>query len=131
MNKYPETKMTGEELHQAYVSTPVLGRSVDFAMIAVGNAALRHAIDSGQVVTLDEHNAGCAKFGKELAKSLQAKLDAAEQCNAARDMAIAEAVRNAAREKFQGNAGERIGITTAYGQISSLDLAAIISKVPA
>jgi hypothetical protein len=104
--QYPVTGMSEPELQDA-VSIPdqsVLGRARNIA-----NAALRHAIDSGQLPT------------KEAYDQLRADLLAAEARNAARDMAIAEAVRNAC-------AGT-IGYPNPLMQLISIDLAAIIAKV--
>lgn len=48
---YPETKLTGKEAWRIYKS--IFG-SPESGLIYVANAAVRHAIDAGQVVTRDE-----------------------------------------------------------------------------
>lgn len=99
---YPVTQMMDIEL-QAAVDIPgqsVLGRAKNIA-----NAALRHACDTGQVVPIGE----IVVMGRE--------------SRAARDMAIAEAVRNASRAAAAGAS------TLIYGRISGIDLAAIIAQV--
>lgn len=112
---YPETQMTGKELWNVYFKND--GNS-EGSYVAVANAALRHAIDSGQLPT------------KEAYDQLRADLLEAEQRNAARDMAIAEAVRDEIQKWMEHPTwAHAIGGSLAQG-MRGFDLAAIIAKVP-
>lgn len=74
---YPVTQMTYGELSRVWsVSPPGIA-----SMSAIANAALRHAIDAGQVITALDHNNALA--------TLDVSLTAARD---ARDMAIARAL---------------------------------------
>lgn len=52
---YPETLMSGQDLHDAY--TNCKSPDIKCSFKAAGNAAIRHAIDAGQVVTKEAHDA--------------------------------------------------------------------------
>lgn len=88
---------------------------------SLANAALRHAIEAGQVTSMADHQDALITLGRNLQGIEIAR-------HAARDMAIAEAVRDACRNNFKGGLA-CIGETTAYGRISNVSLAAIIAKV--
>jgi len=68
--QYPITTMSSTDLYEAYANA--YGHGVESAMVAVADAAIRHAIDSGQL---------CASTDR-----------------AARDMAIAQSVKRACAE---------------------------------
>ena len=50
--KWPETMMSGEDLEEIYMLTNAGAGSQDF--VAVANAAIAHALETGQVVLPDE-----------------------------------------------------------------------------
>jgi hypothetical protein len=104
--------MRGAELHQAAQMHP--HGVINECFRNVANAALRHAIDSGAVAT------------KEAYDQCRADLLAEEQRSAARDMAIAEAVRDAA---IHGATRAHLCFRTL--EAADFDLSAIIAKVPA
>jgi hypothetical protein len=109
---YPKSKMTMDEINNACSAL-----SPDFychPLRSIANAALRHAIDAGQVVVPN---------GLETFRAIG-------RARASRDMAIAEAVRDACRNKFAGGNAD-ISAATAYGRISNIALANIIAKVQA
>jgi hypothetical protein len=107
--QYPVTKISAFDLHVEYVKA--LG-GVDEGHAAVANAALRHAIDNGQVVTIDDYRAVCSLHDK------------AFNDRAARDMAIAETVQQKAFDAVR-NATQGFECMN----INSLNLAAIIASV--
>lgn len=122
---YPITSMTFDELaivHNAQMdSTPnEFARSVR----AIANAALRHAVDAGQVVPKGEHEATLHRLGDQLK-------DITLGDRAARDMAIAEAVRAAAVSQFDAavNCLAFLKATHVAKQIGEIDLSAIIAGV--
>jgi hypothetical protein len=107
---YPTTNMTFDELaivHNAQLDSKPneFARSVR----AVANAALRHAVDAGQVVPKDEHEAALHRLGDQLKDIILGD-------RAARDMMIAEAVRSASEQASYTIAGR-------------VDLAAIIATI--
>jgi hypothetical protein len=107
---YPETAMSDKELFRA------AGAGDDVLKFrAIANEAIRHAIDNGQVIVPlnDEHIASIV----------------AEQ-RAARDIAIAEAVRSACLEQGHKHV---TGFDAARMMVDifKIDLNLIITKVPA
>lgn len=85
---YPETTMTPNELIKVFFGEP--GSVTDagsqrYAFVAVANAALRHAIDAGQVAPAEAYD------------QCRADLLAAEKRNAERDLAIARNVLESCR----------------------------------
>ena len=108
---YPVTGMTGKECRNVFNAAPDDNDSDHWLSIA--NAALAHAVDANEILTLADHQATITAFGEKLR-------DAAS----GREMAIAEAVR--------GGCGK---ICDSYSfaaqrKVDSLNLAAIIAKVP-
>jgi hypothetical protein len=59
--KYPQTKMSDQELSAAWCKTSGPHGTAGVAMRDVANAAIARAIEDGDVVPLDEHNAAFAK----------------------------------------------------------------------
>jgi hypothetical protein len=100
--QYPVTEMTMDELRSIWAGEP----RVDDGLTAIANAALRHAIDNGQVLDSAEFN---RLFGER----------------AARDMAIAKAVRETCYEIAQGHQ-MRTGVLDAMDR---MDLGTIIASV--
>lgn len=100
---YPVTQMTSDDFSDAMGALMLYeGRAR-----AVANAALRHAIDAGQVVTKADH-------------------DAAVERGAERDMDIADAVRAACiMECSKSGAARQIDLI-----LENIVLAGIIAKVP-
>lgn len=109
---YPATQIGDNDLCSAYYGGgPVVGATAEMAAFyRIANAALRHAIEAGQVITMADHHEEMAKLDDE------------------RDMAVAKAVRDACRSKFK-EGFVAIPETCAYGRISGIDLAAIIAKI--
>lgn len=178
---YPETRMTLHDLQT------IMGFSASYDMKAIANAALRHAIDAGQVLlpfngclTCDGHvvygsvddvehftalfrslepGAPTKAEYDQLSRALGQAERFLEQLNwtrdshgnwsysgcgvspegasarfaneqrAARDMAIAEAVRDACRNNFMDQGNPAIKVTNAYGRISNVNLDFVISTV--
>jgi hypothetical protein len=136
--QYPVTGMSGEELHKVYVTE---GKGIDSGMVAVANAAIRHAIDSGAVATIEAYDQlrtdvlEAERKYDELRQlvnndakrgAFPAYKDTPEGiASAARDMAIAEAVKHAVACHAVRVADGAV-IMRHFGYI---DLAAIISKV--
>lgn len=108
---HPVTRMTGEELCSVYNSHD---GGVDTSLVATANAALRHAIDAKQIISLVDHQAEMIAFGVKLR-------DAAR----GRDMAVAEAVREACFQVACRNIA-----SSAARDTENLDLAAVIAGVP-
>jgi hypothetical protein len=100
---YPQTTLNGNELERIYQQKN-MGRSGGF--MAIANAAIRRACDSGQVVLREE-------------------FDRAVGDRAARDMAVAIAVRNTCRE-IAAKHQMRTGVIE---DIKRIDLFAIIDEV--
>lgn len=124
--QYPVTMMTRDELFA--VSQAAARKSSPFAdhgsvvHTAVANAALRHAIDNGQVIPLDQHV-------KEIG---EAHVQGINSGRAARDMAIAQSALNEALAAAGPLYAE--AQTTALGRqfverMARIDLAAIIAEV--
>jgi hypothetical protein len=122
---YPVAQMNDDAICSAYYSGgSVIGPVAELAAFyRVANAALRHAIDAGQVITALDHNNALAALDVSLTAARDAVFKEGLR-NSARDMAIAKAVRSesmrAARLRFAHKA---------EGDIECLDLAAIIAKV--
>lgn len=111
---YPETSMTPYICLVAAKNSDA--RSMDCTdahLIAIANAALRHAIDAGQVVTKDEHESALARLGDHLCGIAIAP-------DAVRDMAIAEAVRNECAATMGG---------ACRSTFKRIDLATIIATI--
>jgi hypothetical protein len=82
---YPETQMSEETMRTAYDLH--FGGSVFGALTRVANAALHHAIDAGQIITMNDHHSALDTLGRSLR-------DIAITRHTDRDMAIARAVEN-------------------------------------
>jgi hypothetical protein len=195
--RYPETAMTKDDLNRAFNEC---GNLASTSLQRVANAALRHAIDSGAVVTKADHEAALIRQGERLQavavsalreqsmpprdsnlvdicsafslredgdsyciadriihhiRNLQAAIRAHEaeqsqpagaakgrntcdckvaydgEARAKRDLKVAEAVRDAARNYFTQSmhAPDWIKSSTGYGWVSNLDLPAIIASI--
>jgi hypothetical protein len=61
---YPETKMRAFDLHAAYIKAR---GGADEGHTAVANAALCHAIDNGQVITMEDHADKLEEIGRKVA----------------------------------------------------------------
>lgn len=90
---YPESGMTEQELLKVYYISGAPSTVLQYRAIA--NAALRHAIDAGQVMPLDQHV-------KEMG---EAHIQGIVSARATRDLAIAEAVREWYVNQFPGIRG--------------------------
>lgn len=137
---YPETRMPGHELHDVYVKNN--DPTVDQSMVAVANAALRHAIDAGQVVSKEDHEQALITLGerlKDIAISASGtrtyvteELTLDRYREVVREewdkhaMAIAAAVRVEFRQAL---AQHRVNLADLREAVDALDLAAIIAKV--
>lgn len=119
---YPETTMRHEDMLTFYVDAlRKLGYNAVQAetqgLDAVVNAALRHAVDAGQVMPKDEHEAALHRLGERLKGITLGD-------RAARDMNIAVAVRNTAYTEAMNCQSGHEGTV-----IRQINLAAIISTV--
>lgn len=105
---YPVTRLNHSELADIYFGAfDFRTKQIEsIGAVAIANAALRHAIDAKQIITMADHHEEMAKHDE------------------ARDMAIAEAVRDACRISARAADAWRTDAT-----ISDIDLAAIIAKV--
>lgn len=119
---YPTHTGDLDALRNEYNS--ILGSTVNGALERVANAALRHAIDAGQVVAKDDHEAALHRLGDQLKR-------VALGDRAVRDMAIAAAVRTAAltahpvSRDFETSEDRN----ELWFRIHSLDLSTIIATV--
>lgn len=121
--QYPVTGMTNAEIAKLWADTCNRGDDYQQVMRDFINAALRHAIDAGTVVTRDAHELAMVKLQCNAnAAEIRAEVRSNSE-RAARDMAIAEAVREAVLSGF--NAALNSGTST-----FQVDLTAIIAKVP-
>jgi hypothetical protein len=123
---YPVTQMLHMRMFDVY---SVELRSRGFSTVsadshglaAVANAALRHAVDGDQVIPADEHKAAIGvtrnKWADQVAEMTKDR--------DARDMAVAEAMRNHIRD---GWALSEHAACRKY--CDSIDLAAIIHGIP-
>lgn len=110
---YPVTQMTDDNLSSAWSDCPAGFKGLR----RFANAALRHAIDAGQIVTKDEHESALIQLGEHLRGIAIAP-------DAARDMAIAEAVKAEAMRLTE------IYSTACHGQLrANLVPAAIIATI--
>lgn len=172
---YPVTTMIEDDIISAYYSGgPVNGHKEETqAFFRIANAALRHEIDAGTLVTAEDSSDAYMQCSRDLGKAerlLEAlgyrsagdgdwhkesggdpihivgivnigsvygskrAIDYVSNCisevdrRAARDMAVAEAVREAARSHFKTTPA-MIPVSTAYGNVSGIDLRAIIASV--
>lgn len=125
---YPATAMSeGEIISSYYGGGPVNGHQEETAaFFRIANAALRHAIDAGQVIIKEDHEAALNRLGESLRPV--ADVMSVDVSRHERDMAIAKAVRDASRETC-AHAAPVLPSTTTYGRISGLNLAAIIAEV--
>jgi len=142
---YPETLAHWDEFMDSIDATgPRGGLTINERQVtAIANAALRHACESGQVITKEDHEAALHRLGESLrivadtaraerdmavAQAVESEMRAAgEQMaarRAARDMAIAEAVRGEAYVKAMNCQYGYEGIV-----IRQIDLATIIAEV--
>jgi hypothetical protein len=112
---YPVTQMSGDALRDYYYT--YRGGPVSEAMIRVANAALRHACDAGQIITMVDHQVALITLGENLRDVEIAR-------HTARDMAIAEAVRKFCENKAANDSTKY----AAYKAIQDADLEAIIAK---
>lgn len=107
---YPETRMKFDDMCKVWKAEQNgLRHELSRKLTAIANAALRHAIDAGQVVDVDN----------------EAVWPQGRASRAARDMAVAVAVRAACREAADvpGRAGR-------IESVGAINLAAIIAGVP-
>lgn len=111
---YPVTQMTPNELFEAFDYVESLPAEALFRIV---NFALRHAIDAGQVVTMDNHAAALASTREQERQFGLERLGR-------RDMAIAEAVHQAAKICTCPVASPEV-----FRMIGKLNLAAIIATV--
>lgn len=142
---YPTTNMTFYELMIAH-NAQLDGKPNEFArsIRAVANAALRHAVDAGQVIESEKARQlvqVCGPGWVSRVDHLEVKndtivahigwTDCAPADRSARDMAIAEAVRASAISQFDAavNCLAFLKATHVAKQIGALDLAAIIAGV--
>jgi len=104
---YPVTQMTAQELARTQGPRFITEISASFEREArsIANAALRHAIDANQIITMTGHMDALDALGQAM-KGIEISR------HAQRDMAIAEAVRRA----YANSAND-------------IDLAAIIAEV--
>lgn len=119
---YPETTMRHEDMFDVYAfhlrSRGYTSVGADSnGLAAVANAALRHAVDAGQVVPKDEHEAALHRLGDRL-KGITLG-DRAE-----RDMDIALAVRSAAYAEVMNCAAGHEGTV-----VRQLNITTIIATV--
>lgn len=120
---YPETKMCFEQMCEAGSMSLISTNAIGIRQLA--NAVLRHAIDAGQVT--DAANVD-AKVEQSYVDGQAFAYRKAYDARAERDMAIAKAVRDSARDQC-GDANKALFGSTYYGRISNLDLAAIIASL--
>lgn len=120
---YPVTQMTDDDMAHAICDDGKKGSIAGDGAIKTGmrvaNAALRHAIDTEQVIPIAEV--------REVARMMN------RSQRAARDMAIAEAVRAADRRAITENSSPRLAcdVEILDGYLAANDLTAIIAQVPA
>jgi hypothetical protein len=108
---YPVTQMKYAALTKAY------NDGVPDGLTSIANAALRHAIDAGQIITAADHQDALTTLGNNLRDIEIAR-------HAGRDMAIAEVVRETCREIASAQ-----GACHSEDAISRTDLAAIIAGI--
>lgn len=113
---YPQSTLIPDHLRAEYNRD--LGGPVDAAMQRVANAALRHAVDAGQVVPKDEHEAALHHLGEQLK-------GASLSDQAARDIVVATAVHNACMTLAADLS------TNFYLAAQQIDIGAIVASVPA
>jgi hypothetical protein len=112
--QYPTTRMTRRDFSH------VLAGPADYPRcVLVANAALHHAIDNGHVIALD-------RYDKKVNEAYEQGIQDTKSDRAARDMAVAEAVR----DWCVGEASDAPNLPTFCNIMRRRDLAAIISKVP-
>jgi hypothetical protein len=105
---YPATQMGHFELARAFMPR-IDGVWSSEAAKNIANAALRHAIDAGQIITMADHQDALLTLADNLRGVEIAR-------HAARDMAIAVAVRDAVRGECQD----------AFGCVGDPNLQAVI-----
>lgn len=120
---YPETRMKYEELCAAGGTSLLTTNSI--AVRGVANAALRHAIDAGQVVPA-ETVAALRKL--DYADGQRVAFKHEDASRAARDMAIAEAVRYACRTAIDDR-NNHANLNRVRAAVTDINLAAIIAGV--
>lgn len=146
---YPETRMTeGEIISSYYGGGPVNGRQEETAaFFRIANAALNHALATGQFITKEGHEAALHRLGESLrpvadaaraerdmavAQAVESEMRAAgEQMAArrsARDMAVAQATKKACLVILAGEAFGQAPVVS-YNHICAIDLTAIIAEV--
>lgn len=131
---YPVTQMTAQQLIN--IARDAAGLWSE-SYIALANAALRHAIDAGQVVTKAEHEAALTRLGEQLRGvaitekrytttelTLDRYREVVREEMAPRELAIAGEVSRATYNAIRSNGNER----KAYCDLN-LDLAGIIAGV--
>ncbi len=114
---YPVTTISPDYLRAEYNSE--MGGLVDDALRRTANLAIKHAIDSKQVITADEHKAEIA----DLHSKWVAQITEMNGKRAARDMAVAKAVRLACLNCFH------MAAAPAATHIKNIDLGVIIASV--
>lgn len=112
--QYPVTVMTDQQFSTFYTAG---GRYVS-DMRAAANAALRHAVDNGRVITLDQHD-------QKVNEAYEQGIQDTKGDRATRDIEIAEAVLEAA---IHGAVHAHLMFRTL--EAADVNLPAIIAKVP-
>lgn len=115
---YPESTMNPEQMADEFADEQDRNAPGAYkrGLTRVANAVLRHAIDAGQVILKADADAVMAELSKSVADELASR--------AARDMAVAEAVRDATYVKVMNCHPGHEGTV-----VRQLDLAAIIAGV--
>lgn len=125
---YPESRMTHDEIWDEIRKKVPCQFSIGVTNMgapygpndverAIANAALRHAIDANQIISMADHQDGLVTLGQNLR-------DVEITRHANRDRRIAEAVRGACYAFSVAN-----GTIDTRRDIGTLDLATIIAKV--
>jgi hypothetical protein len=122
--QYPVTALSGDELVKIYND---VNDTSEAGLVRTVNEALRHAIDNGQVIAASPAIQTLARaFDLASIDQIKGATEAIEAAmperRAARDMAIARAVRN----KAMGTVSSE---SQPYGLMQIMDLAAIIASV--
>lgn len=117
---YPQTGMTGDDLYGVYDQS---SSSINEGMVAVANAALRHAVDAGQVYALPFDSIMHVRdlSPDVIEKQIGAKLVElgwmSPESRATRDMAIAYAVIDQLKED-RGLCFRDVNLTAAIAKVA-------------
>lgn len=117
---YPESAL--EDI--ALIWSNAEAQNVGSGLHAVANAAIRDAIDAGQVMGFDEHDVILG----EHCKGWEAQSDKMKAASAARELEVAAALRNYAQRQLEGTgsaeAAQYLGV-----MLSPKAIAEIISQI--